>query len=81
MSPEFYAAMAVQLLVQVVLFAFFYGRLVAEAKAVRERVTRIESFIDSFLRGMIRVDFEPQFPARVRGAVREADPSPDEKKG
>lgn len=72
MGGEFYAAMGVQLLAQVVLFAFFYGRLVAEAKAVRERVTRIESFIDSFLRGMIRVDFEPQFPARIRGSVREA---------
>ena len=73
MSLEFYVTMAVQLFLQVVLFAFFYGRLVAEAKAVHERVTRIESFIDSFLRGMIRVDFEPKNPERVYGNLKRED--------
>ena len=69
MSFEILIALGAQLFVQVVLLSFFYGRIVEKVKAIDLRVNRVERFIDSFLRGMIRVDFEPQFPQKLRGKL------------
>lgn len=71
-----YLALGMQLLVQVILLSYFYGRFVEKVKAIDLRVDRIEKFIDSFLRGMIRVEFAPQLPREVRGSYEEGDKRP-----
>lgn len=74
-----YIGLGLQLIVQVIVLSFFYGRFVERVKAIDLRVDRIEKFIDSFLRGMIRVDFAPQFPAKLTGKYPGHDPSKDQK--
>jgi len=58
MPIDVLVGLGVQLGVQIVVIAFFYGKLAQRSKDVEARVGRIEQFIDYIVKRTIHVDFK-----------------------
>lgn len=60
MPSDVIIGLAVQLIAQIVVIAFFYGKLAQRSKDVEARVGRIEQFIDYIVKRTIHVDFKDE---------------------
>jgi hypothetical protein len=63
---EMFVGLAAHLVLETLLLAYFFGRMSEKVSGLDSRVTRIEDFVDRFLRGLVRAEFEPEVLRRER---------------